>query len=177
MWYCPLPRQALDYHPWRFRVVILRAYRGMMLAVSGVVATGSGIRYLWARHGAILFSGTNLVAFLVALAAIVFCIALYIYEHPHHHCPFCILKGGHAFIGYYLYIPLFITTALALGVGTITPFRNRSSLVTIVPAISRRYILTSLFFWRCFIWLPASARTLAAATDRPAGYRHRSGTG
>jgi hypothetical protein len=67
----------------------------------------------------------------VALAAVVSCVALYVYEHPHHHCPFCLLKAGHGFIGYWLYLPLFAGAALALGVGLIAPMRR-------VPSISRR---------------------------------------
>jgi hypothetical protein len=76
--------------------------------------------------------------------AIVSCIALYIYEHPHHHCPFCILKGGHDFIGYSLYIPLFFATALAAGVAIISPFRDIPSLTDIIAVDIRRYIGISM---------------------------------
>ena len=116
----------------------------MALGISGVAALGSGGWYLWKRQGGIAFAATNSVAFMVALVAIVSLIALYIYEHPHHHCPFCILKGGHDFMGYYLYIPLFIAAALALGVGAIAPFRRHPSLEEIIPLFSRRYIIVSL---------------------------------
>lgn len=121
-----------------------------MLAGSGVAAAGSGVWYLWVRRGSTLFAASSLIFFFVALLAIVSCIALYIYEHPHHHCPFCILKGGHAFMGYYLYLPLFMATAMAVGVGAIAPFRKRSSLIAIVPAISRRYTICALAFLGLF---------------------------
>ena len=114
------------------------------LVVSALLALGSGAWYLRKRSGGITFATTNTIAFLVALVAIVSCIALYIYEHPHHHCPFCILKGGHDFIGYLLYIPLFIAAALAMGVGAITPFVRHTSLAEIIPQTSRRYILLSM---------------------------------
>ena len=54
--------------------------------------------------------------------------SLYIYEHPHHHCPFCILKSGHGYAGYVLYIPLFMATALGLGAGVIAPWKKFPSL-------------------------------------------------
>jgi hypothetical protein len=76
--------------------------------------------------------------------AIVSCVALYVYEHPHHHCPFCILKSGHDYIGYWLYIPLFTATALALGVGALAPWRNIESLRTAVAADTRRYTMIAL---------------------------------
>lgn len=59
-------------------------------------------------------------------------------------------EGGHGFIGYLLYIPLFVATALALGVGAIEPFRARPSLAAIIPAVSRRHVagvLISLLFF------------------------------
>ncbi len=114
------------------------------LIASAVLALGSGAWYLYKRSGGITFASTNAIAFLVALVAIVSCIALYIYEHPHHHCPFCILKGGHDFIGYLLYVPLFISAALAMGVGAISPFRRYASLAKLIPQTSRRYILLSM---------------------------------
>jgi hypothetical protein len=112
----------------------------LALVASAIAVLLSGAWYLRRRRGAIAFAGLSMTAFLVALVAIVSCIALYIYEHPHHHCPFCILKGGHDFIGYYLYIPLFAATALAMGVGAIAPFRRVPSLQGVIPAYSRRYI-------------------------------------
>jgi hypothetical protein len=71
-------------------------------------------------------------------------VALYIYEHPHHHCPFCILKSGHDFIGYWLYIPLFAASALALGVGLISRWRALPSLQAVIAADSRRFTRVAL---------------------------------
>jgi len=127
------------------------------LIASGLAALGSGIWYLVKQYGGIAFAGLNALAFLIALVAIVSCIALYIYEHPHHHCPFCILKGGHDFMGYFLYTPLFIATALALGVGAIAPFHKIPSLREIIPASSRRYITLSMLFLLAFYVVAAYA--------------------
>ncbi|MCB1852835.1 MAG: hypothetical protein KDI83_19030 [Gammaproteobacteria bacterium] len=122
----------------------------LLLGVSAILVFSMGLLYLKHGHGGVQFASAGVAAYLAGLVAIVSCIALYIYEHPHHHCPFCILKGGHGFIGYLLYIPLFVATALALGVGAIEPFRARPSLAAIIPAVSRRHVagaLISLLFF------------------------------
>jgi len=120
--------------------------RDAMLALygSGALVLAGGTAYLWRRRFATWFAASAAVAFPVALVAIVSCIALYVYEHPHHHCPFCILKSGHDYIGYWLYIPLFTATALALGVGALAPWRNITSLRAAVATDTRRYTMIAL---------------------------------
>ncbi len=128
-----------------------------LLIVSALATLASGAWYLLRRRDAPAFAAAGLAAFPIALLAIVSCVALYIYEHPHHHCPFCILKSGHNFMGYYLYIPLFIGAALALGVGAIAPFRRVPSLSGIIPAESRRYVGLALTFMLLFYAVAAYA--------------------
>jgi hypothetical protein len=82
-----------------------------------------------------LASGSALVA---ALAGILSFVSLYIYEHPHHHCPFCILKPEYDYQGYWLYIPLFAATAAGLAVGALQAFRRVPSLAAVVPATTAR---------------------------------------
>jgi hypothetical protein len=116
----------------------------MLLTTGGILTLLTGGWYLLRSSGGLIFAGATVATFILALIAIVSCIALYIYEHPHHHCPFCILKSGHGFIGYYLYIPLFIATATALGAGAISPFRKIQSLNAVVPVDSRRLVIISM---------------------------------
>lgn len=82
-----------------------------------------------------LFSGA---AFVAAITGVLSFISLYIYEHPHHHCPFCILKPEYDYQGYGLYIPLFVAAASGLGAGAIQPFARVASLRQIIPAVSAR---------------------------------------
>jgi hypothetical protein len=120
---------------------------------SGLVVLSLGALHVWrvlAGGGGIAFSLSSTLAFVAALAAIVSCVALYIYEHPHHHCPFCILKGGHGFVGYWLYVPLFTATALALGVGLISPWGRIPSLKVAVRADGRRFTALSLALFAVF---------------------------
>ncbi|MFZ2161402.1 MAG: hypothetical protein WAW02_04210 [Sideroxyarcus sp.] len=83
-------------------------------------------------------AASSAAAFVAALTGILSFVSLYVYEHPHHHCPFCLLKPEYDYQGYWLYLPLFAATAAGLGVGAIQPFARVSSLAVIVPQMSRR---------------------------------------
>ncbi|MFO8002713.1 hypothetical protein [Thioalkalivibrio sp.] len=75
----------------------------------------AGLAYLRWRRGLLLFAGLATLSFPVAIVAIIAFVSLYVYEHPLHHCPFCMLTGDYGHIGYALYLPLFGATGLALG--------------------------------------------------------------
>jgi hypothetical protein len=105
-------------------------------ALACVVA--AALVYRWRSRGACLVALLSAVAFVVAITGILAFVSLYIYEHPHHHCPFCVLKPEYRYQGYWLYLPLFIGSAAGLGVGAIAPFARIPSLKFIVPALSRR---------------------------------------
>jgi hypothetical protein len=83
-------------------------------------------------------AAASAAAFVAALTGILSFVSLYVYEHPHHHCPFCLLKPEYDYQGYWLYLPLFAATAAGLGVGAIQPFARAPSLAAIVPQMSRR---------------------------------------
>ncbi len=103
---------------------------GALVAALGALVHRTGRFYgLFALGGAGFFAA--------ALVAIVAVISPYIYEHPTHHCPFCILKPEYGYYGYLLYIPLFLGTALALGAGAVAPFARRESLSARLPGVLR----------------------------------------
>ena len=120
------------------------------LYASGVAAILSGSWYRWKQQGGLLFAATGTIAFIVAIAAIVSYVALYIYEHPHHHCPFCLLKSGHDFAGYFLYVPLFLATALALATGVSSPFRKIPSLKEAIEQDASRLSGLAIFAFAIF---------------------------
>ena len=91
-----------------------------------------------ARTSGYLLAGSSMAGFVVAIIGVLSFISLYIYEHPHHHCPFCILKPEYAYQGYWLYLPLFAGTAAGLGAGALQAFARVPSLGRIVPRVSRR---------------------------------------
>jgi hypothetical protein len=115
------PRQAL----WLFYAVLLT-----VIAVAVLHA-----RRLRAAYAV---AATSAAAFAAALTGILSFVSLYVYEHPHHHCPFCLLKPEYDYQGYWLYLPLFAATAAGLGVGALQPFARVPSLAAVVPQMSRR---------------------------------------
>lgn len=125
------------------------------LALSGAAALLSGLAYLRWRRGAWLFGLSAGVAFVAALLAVVSLLSPYIYEHPHHHCPFCILKAGHGYVGYLLYIPLFGATALALAAAATAAWRHIPSLnecAGLTLSYARFSTLLFLLFYLISAW-------------------------
>lgn len=114
------------------------------LGIAGGLVAATGLRALRSGRGHGLFALAGLAYFGAALVAMVSTIALYIYENPNHHCPFCILKPEYGYIGYAFYLPLFGATALALGLGAASPFATRESLRAPLPAVMRRLTLWAL---------------------------------
>jgi hypothetical protein len=95
----------------------------------------------WRRAGqtsGYALASTSGAAFVAAIIGVLSFISLYIYEHPHHHCPFCILKPEYDYQGYLLYLPLFVATAAGLGAGAMQPFARIGSLNRIIPKASAR---------------------------------------
>ncbi len=111
------------------------------------VTVATGAWHQRSHRGGYLFAGMSALAFVVAIAAIISFVSLYIYEHPHHHCPFDVLQAEYNSVGYLLYIPLFTAAALGLGVGAIQPFHRLPSLCEIAPVLANRlgFIATGLF--------------------------------
>ncbi|MDO8926720.1 MAG: hypothetical protein Q7U94_07420 [Sideroxyarcus sp.] len=89
-------------------------------------------------RAAYVVAAASAAAFVAALTGILSFVSLYVYEHPHHHCPFCLLKPEYDYQGYWLYLPLFAATAAGLSVGVIQPFARVPSLAAVVPQMSRR---------------------------------------
>ena len=63
------------------------------------------------KRGGYAVALASMAAFVAAIVSILSFLSLYIYEHPHHHCPFCVLKAEYRYQGYWLYVPLFVATA------------------------------------------------------------------
>ena len=103
----------------------------------------------------ILFSILSALTFVVSSSATISFISLYIYELPTHHCPFCILQREYNFIGYGLYISLFVGTIFGIGTGTLMLFRKAQSLKDIVPQIQRRLTAVALASFGIFTVLTA----------------------
>jgi uncharacterized membrane protein YidH (DUF202 family) len=111
----------------------LVGYAGIWLAT-----LAAGLRLWRGGRGGRLFGVLSGIHFVAAIAAVIAFLSLYVYEHPHHHCPFCLLKAEFDYIGYALYLPLFAATGFGLAAGTLHPLTRRPSLAGVLPARVRR---------------------------------------
>lgn len=101
-------------------VLAMRLLAGGLVGAIGLGSMASRGRTIAALHGV-----ASLAVFALALAAIVAAIAPYVYEQPHHHCPFCILKREYGHVGFALYLPLFVATGAGLASALLVPFEHR----------------------------------------------------
>lgn len=128
---------------------------GLALVLGLVMVVGR--RALVSGKGAVAYAVLSLVAFIVAMEAVVAAISVYVYELPHHHCPFCILKGEYGHVGYALYLPLFIAAVLGMGGGIAQPAAGIASLAEAAPRIMRRCVGSSMAGFGLFavvtLWL------------------------
>jgi len=136
------------------------------LVVTAVAVLAAGIVYARTGRGGTLFTAAALAAFVAALLAVVSLIALYVYEHPHHHCPFCLLKSGHGAIGYALYIPLFMALAGALAATAVGRWHAIPSIETVAVRARSRYALSAVVLFAVFYavsaWLIARSNLTMA---------------
>jgi len=92
-----------------------------LLLVSSFYITFVPIVIFYRIKNRYLFSLVNLLFVIIALISLIGFFGTYIYELPTHHCPFCMLQKDYNFIGYFLYIFLFIGTFYGIVLGLI-PF-------------------------------------------------------
>lgn len=97
----------------------------------------------------------NLMFFCVALASIVSFISLYIYQLPTHHCPFDMLQGNYAYIGYPIYISLFCGCFYGLLPGLCQPLKKTESLRSEIKKHERRWLLLAFFAIVVFLLIVA----------------------
>ena len=135
-----------------------------MLAGAGATVAATGAISLATGRGQGWFALAGAVLFAVALAAIVSVISLYVYDHPNHHCPFCLLQREHGYYGYLLYLPLFAGTAFALGAGVLRLFHRVGSLAGGLPALTRRLVVAGLVAYALFglavVWAIAASQLI-----------------
>lgn len=98
----------------------------------------SAWHWLGRGHASGLATGiAALAGFIAGIAGILAFVSLYLYEHPHHHCPFCILKPEYDYQGYALYVPLFVGAGAGMSAGVLRLFSRRPGLAPVIDATSR----------------------------------------
>ena len=132
----------------------MAAQPAIFLFYSGLTAATGAALWHWrrgSRRSGYLLAAASAAGFVAAIIGVLSFISLYIYEHPHHHCPFCILKPEYDYQGYWLYLPLFTATAAGLGAGALQPFARVRSLAAVIPGISSRLAGISALGYSLFI--------------------------
>lgn len=116
----------------------LDPFVAMALLVAGlVVAVGLGLVAGRGRAWAVAHGLASVAVFALALAAIVAAIAPYVYEQPHHHCPFCILKREYGHVGFALYLPLFLATGAGISSSVLAGIGGGTAAVASAAATRR----------------------------------------
>jgi len=131
-----------------------------------ILMSGSWLLHTFTPHpsskrqrgiAAMLFAVGCLISFVTAIIAIITFLSPYIYENPHHHCPFCLLKAGYDYAGYALYLPLFLAHNAGMGAGMIAWYRRIASLQPVIPGEVRRLTWLALggfgLFYGLATWL------------------------
>ncbi len=122
-----------------------------IMAMGGLLAVvGTGLLFLRTGRGGYFFAGASLLAFCLAIVSLLGLVAPYVYELPHHRCPFCILKQEYDYVGYPLYLATLAGGISGLSVGVLAPFRQVESLALSLPALQRKLVLTAVMSYGLF---------------------------
>jgi hypothetical protein len=111
---------------------------------SSIATLLSGVWLLVKGSAGWLFALLNALQLAVALTAVISVISLYIYQMPSHHCPFCILQKEYYFVGYPIYISLFVAAICGFGAGWLNRYRRVASLAEGLPGLSRALTIVSI---------------------------------
>jgi hypothetical protein len=112
--------------------------------LSSGLTLASGVHFVRRGRGGGLFGALNVLQLLVALAALVSVLSLYVYQMPSHHCPFCILQKEYGFVGYPIYLSLLAAAICGSAAGWLQRYRGIDSLAYDLPLLTRRLALVSV---------------------------------
>ncbi len=98
----------------------------------------------------IAYGAASALFFVISIAAIISVISSYVYEQPHHHCPFDLIKPEYYYIGYWLYLPLFTATGFGMAAGLLALRPTPASLGDGYTAMLRRRIVISAVLFAIF---------------------------
>ena len=102
-----------------------------------------------------LFAISNIIFIVIALITLIAFFGTYIYELPSHHCPFCFLQSDYYYIGYIIYLTLFLGTFYGLVVGFIEK-SSRSYKISLLFNSLYVILLTSItiaYYIKNGVWL------------------------
>ena len=99
-----------------------------------------------------IFAILNISFIFISIISIIAFFGTYIYELPTHHCPFCLLQKDYYYVGYIIYILLFLGTFYGI-VNTFLENRYKQSLIfnTLFVILVTSYPI--LFYIKNHTWL------------------------
>lgn len=97
-----------------------------------------------------IYGLASMVFFMVSITAIISVISSYIYEQPHHHCPFDVIKSEFDYIGYWMYLPLFTATGFGMAVGVLGLRRTPDSMAETLDGLMKKRIKISIALFMLF---------------------------
>ena len=97
--------------------------------------------------------------FCIAIASIISFVSIYIYELPTHHCPFDILQGWYNYIGYPIYILLFLSVYFGMLPGLFQGLKRYSNTEVVIGKFEKVWVYWSLGATLSFVLLITYAVT------------------
>ncbi len=91
------------------------------------------------RAAALAAALGGVVGWGAGVAGLISVISLYVYEDPLHHCPFCLLKADYHYLGYAVYLPLFVAAGAAFSCAALQVCASRSGLTRSASVASARW--------------------------------------
>jgi len=99
-------------------------------------STSSLLRYLTTLVGGLFFC--------IAIASIISFVSIYIYELPTHHCPFDILQGWYNYIGYPIYILLFLSVYFGMLPGLFCGLKRNADSSVVIRKFEKSWVYLSI---------------------------------
>jgi hypothetical protein len=112
--------------------------------LSIVLCLRLGVHFLWTGKGAKALSGMAAFAMVLSFISIISFISLYFYELPTHHCPFCILQREYGYIGYALYLALFVAGISGTSVGALERLKGKESMRSVIPPLQKKLCIVCM---------------------------------
>ncbi|MBE0490991.1 MAG: hypothetical protein IBX44_01940 [Sulfurospirillum sp.] len=94
------------------------------------------------RQDTILSLFSSIIFLIISIIALILFFGTYIYELPTHHCPFCFLQKEYYYIGYIIYITLFLATFFSFSAALMERIKESRSY--------KKYYMISLIFTLIF---------------------------
>ena len=96
------------------------------------------------RIGNYVFSLLTALFFFLALKTLILHFSKYIYGMPSHHCPFDMLWGHYYYVGYLLYLSLFVGTLTGLSVGLMALLSRKEKVREEAQRLRQRFLSLSM---------------------------------